>query len=1019
MICPKCGGNTSASSGPCPVCGAATDPAEGPTVAAALLTPPPDSQEFDAATIADPEVTRLLDPARVRHRTDKGPYERPLQPGQSFGTRYTIVRQLGAGGMGAVYQAWDQELSVVVALKVIRPEISRDPFLGAEMARRFKRELLLAREVTHKNVVRIHDLGEIEGIKYITMSYVAGADLASVLRKEAKLPVPRALRIAKDIAAGLLAAHDAGVVHRDLKPANIMVDAEDTAQIMDFGIARSTARSGPDQGGAAISGTTYTDWRRDISQTIPGAVVGTMEYMAPEQAKGQPVDHRADIYAFGLILYDMLLGSRLARNARTTAFDELTKRMEVAPPSPRSIDASIPERLDRVITRCLQPDAAARYETTAALVADLNALDADGNPLPVLRRISRRQFAAAVVAVLALLAGTWWLARSPVAPPQPAPTSVLIADFDVQGVEALQGTAEEALAASMEGAPFITVFPRRDARTLATKLVADSAGRVTVDTGRLISQREGIKLLLAGAVAPVRRGFEVKLRAVDPANGNVVTEASRTAADTNDILRTITLVAEDVRDELGDTTPESVRQAQRETFTAGSLEAAREYSVAQDLAASYKDEEALQHYKRAVDLDPNFGRAYSGSAYSASRLGRKEEADELWKKALSVVDRMTEREKYRTLGLYYGTVSRNYDKAIENYSTLVKLYPADGAGHNNLALAYFSTRNFAQALEEGRRALEIYPRKLLYRGNYALYAMYASDFKSALDGATQLLNDEPTYYPAYLPVAVAALTQRDFADARDAYNRMAQTGRPGATVAAIGIADAAMYEGNFPQAVKLLRQGIENDKKATPGAPTATKYVLLGEAYRELQQRPAAVDAVNEALKLGHQEEIAVPAAETLLWAGRSEAAAKIAQTLQSQFEPHRRAYGKLIEGEIAAHERKPVEAIEAFLAALKLTDLWLVRFNLGVLYVEAGRYAEALSELDACQKRLGEAAAIFLDDVPTMRYTAPLPYWLARAQEGLGMKEPAAANYKTYLSLRNAAADPLAVEARRRVAGR
>ncbi|HYU80109.1 MAG TPA: hypothetical protein VEK56_14065, partial [Vicinamibacterales bacterium] len=318
-----------------------------------------------------------------------------------------------------------------------------------------------------------------------------------------------------------------------------------------------------------------------------------------------------------------------------------------------------------------------------------------------------------------------------------------------------------------------------------------------------------------------------------------------------------------------------------------------------------------------------------------------------------------------------------------------------------------------------RRALEIYPRKLLYRGNYALYAMYASDFKSALDGATQLLNDEPTYYPAYLPVAVAALTQRDFTAARDAYDRMDRTGRAGAAVAAIGVADAAMYEGNFPEAVKLLRQGIENDKKAAPGAPMATKYVLLGEAYRQLQQRAPAVDAVNEALKLGHQEEIAVPAAETLLWAGRSEAAAKIAQTLQSQFEPHRRAYGKLIEGEIAAHERKPVEAIEAFLAALKLTDLWLVRFNLGVLYVEAGRYAEALSELDACQKRLGEAAAIFLDDVPTMRYTAPLPYWLARAQEGLGMKEPAAANYKTYLSLRNAAADPLAVEARRRVAGR
>src|SRR6266511_3695684 len=247
-------------------------PKSRPPSGRAGTTPAPRGSSADRRDSASPP------PRRVPSSGQDG----PLEMGQSFGTRYHIIRTLSVGGMGAVYQAWDAELSLAVAVKVIRPEIAADPVAAREIQRRFKRELLLARQVTQKNVVRIHDLGEIEGIKYITMAYVEGADLASVLRKEAKLPVPRALRIAKDIAAGLLAAHDAGVVHRDLKPANIMVDAEDTAQIMDFGIARSTARSGPDQGGAAISGTTYTDWRRDISQTIPGAVVGTMDYMAPE-----------------------------------------------------------------------------------------------------------------------------------------------------------------------------------------------------------------------------------------------------------------------------------------------------------------------------------------------------------------------------------------------------------------------------------------------------------------------------------------------------------------------------------------------------------------------------------------------------------------------------------------------------------------------------------------------------------------------------------------------------------------
>jgi serine/threonine protein kinase len=242
-----------------------------------------------------------------------------LSPGHDFGSRYHIIRLLGAGGMGAVYQAWDRTLEVAVAIKIMRPQAAIDPGDTVAAERRFKRELLLARQVTHKNVVRIHDLGEIDGITYITMPYVQGSDLASIIRREGRMPVDRVLSIAKQIGAGLIAAHDAGVIHRDLKPANIMIDADDSALIMDFGIARSAA------GG--------------MTMTV-GAGVGTIEYMAPEQARGEAVDQRADIYAFGLIVYDMLLHQPRSRHAGT-ALDELTKRMESAPPSPRSIDHTI------------------------------------------------------------------------------------------------------------------------------------------------------------------------------------------------------------------------------------------------------------------------------------------------------------------------------------------------------------------------------------------------------------------------------------------------------------------------------------------------------------------------------------------------------------------------------------------------------------------------------------------------------------------------------------------------------
>ena len=282
----------------------------------------------------------------------------PLAPGTSFGSRYHIIRLLGMGGMGAVYQAWDDELGVAVALKVIRPEITADPASARDLERRFKRELLLARQVTHKNVVRIHDLGEIDGIKYITMPYIQGSDLGSVLSKQGKLPVSRAVAIAKQVVSGLVAAHEAGVVHRDLKPANIMIDEDDQAVIMDFGIARSVS------GGGA---------------TVAGAVIGTLEYMAPEQAMARPIDQRADVYAFGLILYDMVLGPRQATRAES-AVAELMARVQNPLPPARGVDPSIPEPLERIIDKCTQPDPAARYQTSAQLAQDLDLLDNAGRP---------------------------------------------------------------------------------------------------------------------------------------------------------------------------------------------------------------------------------------------------------------------------------------------------------------------------------------------------------------------------------------------------------------------------------------------------------------------------------------------------------------------------------------------------------------------------------------------------------------------------------------------------------------
>src|SRR5215471_13994144 len=326
MPCPRCGGESQAA-GLCPSCRdqlseSATGVLTGPPGRYALNSAPM-SVDDDARTVVpgmtatggqdgptlvplgnaavdSPDVTRLPVAREAGTTTGTGGSSAtaigvravsqgdggPLEAGQTFGSRYHIIRLLGVGGMGAVYHAWDAELGVSVAIKVIRPEIMADPGTGAEVERRFKRELLLARQVTHKNVVRIHDLGEISGIKYITMSFVDGIDLATRLKEDGKLPVPKVVRIARSVVSGLVAAHAAGVVHRDLKPANIMLDAADSdALIMDFGIARS---SGAVEVTSAISALPAHLRHEAEAMTVAApetrGSVGTVEFMAPEQA---------------------------------------------------------------------------------------------------------------------------------------------------------------------------------------------------------------------------------------------------------------------------------------------------------------------------------------------------------------------------------------------------------------------------------------------------------------------------------------------------------------------------------------------------------------------------------------------------------------------------------------------------------------------------------------------------------------------------------------------------------------
>ncbi|MEO7145501.1 MAG: serine/threonine-protein kinase, partial [Bryobacteraceae bacterium] len=271
-----------------------------------------------------------------------------LEPGDELGERYRIEGLLGQGGMGRVYKAYDKELDRTIALKVLQPELTTDP----NAMQRFKQELLLASRISHKNILRIHDLGEADGVKFISMAYVEGKDLHHLLREEGKLSTPRAQKIAEQLCEALDAAHSEGVVHRDLKPQNILMGKDDHVYVSDFGLAKSLE--------STSAGMTRT-----------GQFLGTPRYMAPEQVEAKPVDHRTDLYALGLILFEMVTGEDAFKGDSTLQI--MYRRVKEKPPNPKQLNPEVPDNLARVTLRCLEREPARRYPNAKEILTDLQS----------------------------------------------------------------------------------------------------------------------------------------------------------------------------------------------------------------------------------------------------------------------------------------------------------------------------------------------------------------------------------------------------------------------------------------------------------------------------------------------------------------------------------------------------------------------------------------------------------------------------------------------------------------------
>jgi tetratricopeptide (TPR) repeat protein len=532
-----------------------------------------------------------------------------------------------------------------------------------------------------------------------------------------------------------------------------------------------------------------------------------------------------------------------------------------------------------------------------------------------------------------------------------------------------------------------------------------------------VSVREDIDLVLSGTISLSADGYTLSQRVVDPLAGTLVAQAEATARTKPDVLPAVGKLAAEIREALGDVTLDEGTLAANETFTSTSLQAVKYFTEGQTYAFREENVKAIEYFEKAVEEDPDFGRAYTAWAHSELKLGRRQKSEQLWQEALSRIDSMTERERFRTLGLYYGSVTGNQRQAIENYELLVEKYPADAIGWNNLGVNYFLDLQFDKAMEVGARLVKLFPGNPAFKANYALFAMYAGDFDLGRREALDLLEENPQYFLAYLPVAIAGIAEGKLADAQSAYQTMGKQGERAKSVATTGLADLALLKGDFAAAIDLLRDGRAADQSFGNSLGYAYKGVYLAKALAASGRNAEALSVLDESVANNKQISHLVPAAMLYIEMNLPERARQIQQQLAGNLQERPRAAADAIAGALAIYEQDFPAAVDAFNASLSRVDFWLTRFYLGQAYALSGNHAEALGEFELALGRLGESSALFLDDIPTFHYHAPLYYWLGRSKQEMGSLRGAAEDLKRYLSLRVKADEtPATADARQRM---